>query len=254
MAGTGAGYDLSVTTFSPDGRVFQVEYAGKAVENSGTALAICCKDGVIFAAEKFLVSKMLVPGTIKRIMPVTRNAGMAAAGFLADSRQLVNRARSEAHQYSSTYGEEMPPEVLAERLGLFVHTYTLYGSVRPFGCAVLLGCVDKDTKVASLFAIEPSGMVFKYKGTAAGKGKQAAKTEIEKLFASMGDDLTCEKALVHVAKILHKVHDEKDKDFELECSWICPSSKYEFSAVPTEQLKAAEAEAKRMIEAEEQDD
>eukprot|EP00438_Fugacium_kawagutii_P000738 Skav220482 [mRNA] locus=scaffold591:85776:86967:- [translate_table: standard] len=75
MAGTGAGYDLSVTTFSPDGRVFQagtnqVEYAGKAVENSGTTLAICCKDGVVFAAEKFLLSKMLVHGTAKRIFPV----------------------------------------------------------------------------------------------------------------------------------------------------------------------------------------
>jgi len=254
MAGTGAGYDLSVTTFSPDGRVFQVEYAGKAVENSGTAVAICCKDGVIFAVEKFLLSKMLVPGTNKRIFPVSRKSGMAAAGMSADSRQLVTRARSEAHQYMSSYGEEIPSGLLAERLGLFVHAYTLYGSIRPFGCAVLLGCVDKDTKTPTLFCVEPQGMVYKYKGTAVGKGKQAAKTEIEKLFTSLGDDLTCEKALVHVAKILHKVHDEKDKEFELEASWICPASGYEFSAVPSEKLKAAEAEAKRMIEAEEQDD
>jgi len=254
MAGTGAGYDLSVTTFSPDGRVFQVEYAGKAVENSGTAVAICCKDGVIFAVEKFLLSKMLVPGTNKRVFPVSRNSGIAAAGMSADARQLVARARSEAHQYTSSYGEEVPPGLLAERLGLFVHAYTLYGSIRPFGCAVLLGCVDKDTKAPSLFCIEPQGMVYKYKGTAVGKGKQAAKTEIEKLFLNLGDDLTCEKALVHVAKILHKVHDEKDKEFELEASWISPASNYEFSAVPSEKLKAAEAEAKRMIEAEEQDD
>mmetsp|Transcript_23350 Transcript_23350/g.75555 ORF Transcript_23350/g.75555 Transcript_23350/m.75555 type:complete len:255 (-) Transcript_23350:329-1093(-) len=254
MAGTGAGYDLSVTTFSPDGRVFQVEYAGKAVENSGTSIAICCKDGVIFAVEKFLNSKMLVPGTIKRTFPVSRNSGIAVAGMLADSRQLVARARSEAHQYLSSYGEEIPPEILAERIGLFVHAYTLYWSIRPFGCAILLGCVDKETKKPSLFCIEPQGQVSKYKGTAEGKGKMAAKTEIEKLFASAGDDLTCEKALVHVAKILHKVHDEKDKDFELEISWICPASKYEYSGVPVDIMKAAEAEAKRMLEAEEQDD
>mmetsp|Transcript_3239 Transcript_3239/g.4386 ORF Transcript_3239/g.4386 Transcript_3239/m.4386 type:complete len:255 (+) Transcript_3239:64-828(+) len=254
MAGTGAGYDLSVTTFSPDGRVFQVEYAGKAVENSGTSLAICCKDGIIFAVEKFLNSKMLVPGTIKRTFPVSRTAGIAVAGLLADSRQLVSRARSEAQQYISSYGEEIPPEVLAERIGLFVHAYTLYWSIRPFGCAILLGCVDKETKVPSLFCIEPQGAVSKYSGTACGKGKQAAKTEIEKLFATAGGDLTCEKALVQVAKIMHKVHDEKDKEFELECSWICASSKYEYSAVPADLLKAAETEAKRMIEAEEQDD
>lgn len=253
MAGTGSGYDTSVTTFSPDGRVFQVEYAGKAVENSGTSMAICCKDGIVFAVEKFLLSKMLVPGTIKRTFPVTRRAGMAISGLVADSRQIVDRARSEAKQYKSAYGEEMPPEVLAERIGLFLHAYTLYWSIRPFGCAVLLGCVDKDTKATSLFCIEPSGMVFKYKGTAIGKGKQAAKTEIEKLYAA-SPDLTCEEALKYVAKILHKVHDEKDKDFELEASWICPASNYEHSPVPAELLKAREAEAKAMLEAEDDED
>jgi len=253
MAGTGAGYDLSVTTFSPDGRVFQVEYAGKAVENSGTAIAICCKDGVIWAVEKFLLSKMLVPGTIKRTFPITRNSGMAIAGMLPDARQMVSRARSESHQYTSTYNEEMAPDILAERIGLFVHAYTLYWSIRPFGCAVLFGHVDKETKKPSLFCIEPQGLVTKYKGTALGKGKQAAKTEIEKLLGGM-EELTCEKALVHVAKIMHKVHDEKDKEFELEMSWISPASKYEYSAVPAELLKAAEVEAKRILEAEDQDE
>jgi len=254
MAGTGAGYDLSVTTFSPDGRVFQVEYAGKAVENSGTAIAICCKDGIVFAVEKFLNSKMLVPGTIKRTFPVSRNAGMAMAGLLPDSRQLVARARSESHQYKSSYGEEMPPDLLAERVGLFVHAYTLYWSIRPFGCAALLGVVDKETKKPHLYCIEPQGLVTKYMGTAAGKGKQAAKTEIEKLIATLGDDLTCDKVLMHAAKIMHKVHDEKDKDFELEMAWICASSKFEYQSVPAALLKPAEEEAKRILEAEEQED
>jgi 20S proteasome subunit alpha 7 len=252
MAGTGSGYDLSVTTFSPDGRVYQVEYAQKAVENSGTSIAICCKDGVLFGVEKFLLSKMLVPGTIKRVFPVHRHAGMSMAGFLADSRQLVARARGEATQYKNAYAELMPPEVLAERLGLFVHAYTLYWSIRPFGCSVLLGCVDPDTKTPSLFCIDPSGLVYKYSGTAIGKGKQAAKTEIEKLVAK--GDMTCKEALVHVAKILHKVHDEKDKDFELEASWICADSNYEFSAVPSAILKEAEDKAKAMIEAEDNED
>jgi len=252
MAGTGAGYDLSVTTFSPDGRVFQVEYAQKAVENSGTSVAICCKDGVIFATEKFLLSKMLVPGTNKRIFPVHKHAGMSMAGLVADSRQIVARARAEAGNYKNAYDEEIPPEILAERLGMFIHAYTLYWSIRPFGCSVLLGCVDKDTKVPSLFCIDPAGLVYKYSGTAIGKGKQAAKTEIEKLMAHQ--TMTCQEALVHVAKILHKVHDEKDKDFELEASWICPLSDYMHKPVPAELLQEAEAEAKRMIDAEDQDE
>jgi len=254
MAGTGSGYDQSVTTFSPDGRVYQVEYAMKAVENSGTSVAICCKDGVVFAAEKFLLSKMLVHGTSKRIFPVHRRAGISIAGLVADARQIVSRARSETTQYKSSYNEEIPPEVLAERLGMFMHAYTLYWSIRPFGCSILLGCVDPDTKKPSLFCVDPSGQTYKYSGTAIGKGKQAAKTEVEKLLANGSESLTCKDALVQVAKILHKVHDEKDKDFELEASWICPESNYEHSAVPIDLLKAAETQAKDILEKEEQDE
>jgi len=253
MAGTGAGYDQSVTTFSPDGRVFQVEYAAKAVENSGTSLAICCKDGVIFAVEKFMMSKMLVAGTNKRIFPVDKHSGMAVAGLVADARQIVARARGEASSYLNSYKEVIPPNILAERLGLFVHAYTLYWSIRPFGCSVLFGTVDEDKKPA-LFCIEPSGLVFKYRGTAIGKGRQSAKTEIEKLLGvDSAKELTCAEALKSVAKIIHKVHDEKDRDFELECSWICPQSNYTHLPVPKDTLAEAEAWAKKSIEDEEEE-
>jgi len=255
MAGSGAGYDLSVTTYTPDGRVYQVEYAQKKVDISGTALAICFKDGVLFATEKLLVSKMLVPGTNRRTYPVSRRAGMVLAGLVADGRQLVNRAREEATNYKNSYGEEMAPNMLAERLGLYVHAHTLYGGVRPFGSSVLLGAVDPDTKKPSLFSLEPSGLVFKYKGQALGKGRQIAKTEIEKLLASEGGaELTCKDALSAVAKILHKVHDEKDTGFELECAWICADSDYKFAAVPSALVAAAEEKAKKQLEDEDQDD
>lgn len=255
MAGTGAGYDLSVTTYSPDGRVHQVEYAQKKVELSGTALAICLKDGVLFATEKLLVSKMLVPGTNKRTYPVHRHAGMVIAGLVADGRQQVARARQEASNYKNAYNEEMPSNMLAERMGLFVHAYTLYWSIRPFGSSVLLGSVDPDTKKPSLFSIEPSGLVFKYKGTALGKGRQMAKTEIEKLLAAEGAaELTCKAALAAVAKILHKCHDEKDTGFELEMAWICPDSGGVFAPVPADLISQAEETAKKQIEDEDQDD
>eukprot|EP00929_Paragymnodinium_shiwhaense_P079153 TRINITY_DN4115_c0_g1_i2.p2 TRINITY_DN4115_c0_g1~~TRINITY_DN4115_c0_g1_i2.p2 ORF type:complete len:252 (-),score=89.47 TRINITY_DN4115_c0_g1_i2:358-1113(-) len=248
MAGTGAGYDLSCTTFSPDGRVYQVEYAHKAVEIEGTSLAICCADGIIFASEKFKASKMLVGGTSRRIYAVSKNCGMAVAGRLPDARQIVSRGQQEASSYLKSYAEEMPPNILAERIGMFMHAYTLYWSVRPFGCSVLLGHVDKDTKVPSLFCVEPAGVAFKYKGQACGKGRQAAKTEIEKLLSD--PSITCEKALPQVAKILHKVHDEKDRDFELEAAWICPATNYQHKLVDPDVLKAAETEAKRLLEAE----
>jgi len=242
-----------VTTYTPDGRVYQVEYAQKKVDISGTAIAICFKDGVIFATEKLQQSKMLVPGTDKRTYPVNRHSGMVIAGLSTDGRQLVARGRQESSNYKNAYAEEMPPGMLAERMGLFVHAYTLYGSVRAFGSSFLIGSVDPDTKKPSLFCIEPSGVVHKYKGTALGKGRQIAKTEIEKLLGG-GSDLTCKEALKNVAKILHKVHDEKDAKFELECAWICADSDYKFSPVPTDLMNTAEESAKKELEDEDQDD
>nr|XP_009592267.1 proteasome subunit alpha type-3-like [Nicotiana tomentosiformis]XP_016453646.1 PREDICTED: proteasome subunit alpha type-3-like [Nicotiana tabacum] len=76
MASIGTGYDLSVTTFSPDGRVFQIEYAGKAVDNSGTVVGIKCKDGIILGVEKLIASKMMLPGSNRRIHSVHRHSGM----------------------------------------------------------------------------------------------------------------------------------------------------------------------------------
>merc|ERR1719329_1347410 len=177
---------------------------------------------------------------------------MVIAGMSTDGRQLVARGRQESSNYKNAYAEEMPSHMLAERIGLFVHAYTLYWSIRPFGSAVLLGQVDPDTKKPSLYSIEPTGLVYKYKGTALDKGRQIAKTEIEKLLA--GEEMTCAQALASVAKILHKVHDEKDTNFELECAWICADSDYKFSAVPADLVSKAEETAKKQLEDEDNED
>ncbi|CAA0837389.1 Proteasome subunit alpha type-3 [Striga hermonthica] len=108
MSSIGTGYDLSVTTFSPDGRVFQIEYAAKAVDNSGTVVGIRCKDGVVMGVEKLIASKMMLPGSNRRIHSVHRHSGMAVAGLAADGRQIVARAKSEATNYESVYGEPIP--------------------------------------------------------------------------------------------------------------------------------------------------
>lgn len=99
MASSGSGYDLSSSTFSPDGRIFQVEYASKAVENAGTALGLRCKDGIVLCVEKPLLSKMLLPSSSRRIHTIDTHSGVAFTGFVSDARQIMNRARSEAQDY-----------------------------------------------------------------------------------------------------------------------------------------------------------
>lgn len=102
MASSGSGYDLSSSTFSPDGRIFQVEYASKAVENAGTALGLKCKNGVILCVEKPLLNKMLLPTSSRRIHTIDTHSGIAITGFVSDGRQVVNRAREEAANYLET--------------------------------------------------------------------------------------------------------------------------------------------------------
>jgi 20S proteasome subunit alpha 7 len=138
-----------------------------------TAVGVRVKDGVVLGFEKLIASKMLVEGTCKRLLTVDEHVGIAVSGLLADGRQLVNRARDEAASYREFYGEAIPGKVLAERLAGFVHAYTMYWSVRPFGSSVLVAAKDADG--TSLWVIEPSGLTYNYLGAAVGKGKQAAK-------------------------------------------------------------------------------
>lgn len=101
MASSGSGYDLSSSTFSPDGRIFQIEYASKAVENAGTALGLRCADGIVLAVEKPLPSKMMLSSSSRRIHTVDTHSGVAFTGFVSDARQIMNRAREEAASYYS---------------------------------------------------------------------------------------------------------------------------------------------------------
>ncbi|OBZ83034.1 Proteasome subunit alpha type-3 [Choanephora cucurbitarum] len=250
MTSIGTGYDLSVATYSPDGRVFQVEYANKAVDNSGTAIGLRVKDGIVFAVEKLIQSKLLVSGANRRIQSADHHIGIATAGLLADGRHIVNRARDEAQAWRDIYRQPIPGKTIADRIGQYVSAYTLYSSVRPFGTSTIIGTMtEKDEP--SLYMIEPSGVYWGYRGCAIGKGKSVAKTEIEKLDL---DTMTVREAVNHITHIIHTCHDDaKDKEFELELSWICAESHYKHQFVPKEIQAEAEALAKESSDDEMED-
>ncbi|QRV72490.1 proteasome subunit alpha type protein [Ceratobasidium sp. AG-Ba] len=249
MTAIGTGYDLSASTYSPDGRLFQVEYASKAVENSGTAIGLKVKDGVVLAVEKWVQSKLLIPEANRRIATIDRHIGMATSGLLADGRAIANRARDEAQNYRDTYMSPTPLKALADRIGLYVQAYTLYSSVRPFGISAILASVDKDGP--SLYVVQPSGVFYGYNGAAVGKGRQLANTELEKLNLS---ELTAREAVFEAARIIHLVHDDtKDKEFELELSWIGPETNGRHAAVPRELWAEADRKAREALDADMED-
>jgi len=239
MTSIGTGYDLSSTTFSPEGRVFQTEYAMKSVENSGTAIGVKCSDGVVIAVEKIYQSRMMIKDSLKRVHFVEKHIGIGVAGLLPDGRQMVSRARDEAAQYREVYGEPIPGRVIAERIARFTHLYTLYSHVRSFGCSVLVAAYD--TTGPQLYMVEPNGVLMRYYGCATGKGKQQAKTELEKL--KLGE-ISCRDAVSELAKIIVNVHDEtKDKLYELEMLWVCDESKQVVQQVPQDLVDAAKKQA-----------
>jgi len=135
--------------------------------------------------------------------------------------------------------------VLCDRIASYVHLFTLYWSVRPYGSSAIMAVHDKAAG-PQLYMVEPSGTAHRYFGTAVGKGRQAAKTEIERLKL---EEMTCREAVVEVAKIIYSVHDEaKDKAFELELSWLCEESGNEHKRVPADLAQHAEEAAKAALE------
>lgn len=190
------------------------------MENAGTSIGIKCKDGVVFATEKIINSKLLVPGANKRLQTIDKHVGVAYSGLLPDGRHFVNRGRDEARSWRSIYKTPVPVTSLATRLGSYAQAYTLYNSVRPFGITAIIGGVDEDG--AHLYMIEPSGTCWGYLGAATGKGRQTAKSELEKL--DLGN-LSIEEGVKEAAKIIYLAHeDSKDKEFELEVSWVSASA------------------------------
>lgn len=224
-----AQYDLSSQTYSTDGRIYQVEYAGKAVESSGTTIGVRVTDGVVLGVEKLIVSKLIVQGSSRRLFNIGMSHGMSVAGLTADCRQLVTRARAEAQSWKSIYGSVIPTAILADRLASFMHQHTLNGGVRPFGASVLLGGYDAQAGF-QLFSLDPGGNCYGYSGAALGKAASSARNELEKLpLATM----TALEAVQAVAKAIYRVHDPvKDKEMELELSWITRDTNYQHQRVP----------------------
>lgn len=137
-----------------------MEYSYKAIESAGTALGVKCSDGVILGVEKLVLSKMLVEGSGRRVHAVDEHVGAATAGLNPDGRMLVERARDEARSYRQSYGEPIPPNILSDRMGSFMHLFTLYGSYRPVGSSVLLAGYSPETKECELYMSEPTGLAL----------------------------------------------------------------------------------------------
>ncbi|KAK2195076.1 bifunctional Proteasome alpha-subunit [Babesia duncani] len=248
MAGIGAGYDLSVSTFSPDGRVFQVEYATKAVDSAPTVATAVLKDGIVFVADSMAcgiqenvntLANVLQAKPTWRVYAIDESIGAAIAGLVPDAQCIIRRAQQESASFFQDYGVKPPIHVLAQRVALFVHAYTLYWHVRPFGAAILLGGRD-DNGEYTMYCIEPSGSCYRYEGMAIGKGKHVAKTELEKISLK---EKTCRDCLEDLCLLIMQSRDDEYKTNDIQLAWICPDSNNKFQFVPNELVQQVKQSA-----------
>ncbi|HIQ30510.1 MAG TPA: archaeal proteasome endopeptidase complex subunit alpha [Candidatus Caldiarchaeum subterraneum] len=187
MAGA---YDRAITVFSPQGRLYQVEYALETVRSGSTALAITCREGVILAVEERMHTKLQTPDFSWKLFQVDEHIGAAAAGLNSDARVLVDNARIYSQTLRLSYDEDPTVEAVAKRIGDIMQIYTQHAGVRPFGTALLLGGVDKTGP--RLFYAEPSGLVLEYSAWSIGRGADKVKESLESTYRN---DMTLDEAL-----------------------------------------------------------
>src|SRR3989454_7763319 len=131
-------YDRAITVFSPDGRLFQVEYARVAVTRGNTTVGLKFKNGIVLMADKKIGSRLVETSSIEKIFQIDEHVGAATSGLVADARVLVDYARLVAQINKVTYSEKIGVDLLVKRICDYKQNYTQYGGVRPFGTALLL--------------------------------------------------------------------------------------------------------------------
>ncbi|WP_247728886.1 archaeal proteasome endopeptidase complex subunit alpha [Halovivax limisalsi] len=175
-------YDRGITIFSPDGRLYQVEYAREAVKRGTASIGIRTSDGVVLAVDKRIPSPLLEDSSVEKIHKADDHIGIASAGHVADARQLIDFARRQAQVNQLRYGEPIGVESLTKEITDHIQQYTQVGGARPFGVALIVGGIEDGEP--RLFETDPSGTPYEWKALAVG----ADRAELQEYLESNYDD------------------------------------------------------------------
>jgi len=224
----GFGYDRAITIFSPDGRLFQVEYALEAVKRGTTAVGVRCSEGVVLAVEKRVVP---LQESVEKIYIIDDHIGTAIAGLTSDARILVAEARLQAQINKLNYDTPISVEILTKRIGDLKQLYTQHAGVRPFGVSLLIAGVDDYG--SHLFVTDPSGTYWGYKATAIGAGASSAMEILEKEYR---DDLDINSAILLALKSLKNAMGSEFDSKKVEVAVALMKTK-KFEKLPPEEVE-----------------
>jgi len=213
-------YSFSLTTFSPSGKLVQIEYALARVAAGGTSLAIKAKNGVVLATEKKLPI-LMDENSVQKCSMLTENIGVVYSGMGPDSRVLVRKGRKKAQKYFRTYKEPISTDQLVKELASIMQEFTQSGGVRPFGVSLLIAGFD--SQGPQLYQVDPSGSYWAWKASAIGKNMVNAKTFLEKRYS---DDLELEDAIHTAILTLKEGFEGEMNEHNIELAIISDDKKF----------------------------
>lgn len=208
------GYDMTPTMYSPDGRIYQVEYAIETVKRGTLAIGVKCKDGVIIAVEEN-PRALQVSNITQKIFLVDKHIGVAAAGYIPDARVQVDNARFFSQSNKMTYDEPVEVETVAKHLADQCHQFTQYSGVRPYGVALIIAGVDQ--KGGAIYVTDPSGTYVSYAAVAIGASSEEVTDFLEKNYKP---ELTLEDGAALATAAINLKSEKKDGAKHVKMSWI----------------------------------
>ncbi|ODV95086.1 hypothetical protein PACTADRAFT_50908 [Pachysolen tannophilus NRRL Y-2460] len=204
-------YDRGVSTFSPEGRLFQVEYSSEAIKLGSTAIGIATSEGVVLGVEKKVTSSLLESSSIEKIVEIDTHIGCAMSGLTPDARSMIDHARVSSLNHNLYYDEKIGVESLTQSVCDLALRFGEGASgekrlmSRPFGVALLIAGIDEENG-PQLYHAEPSGTFYRYDAKAIGSGSEGAQSELQNEYHS---SLTLKEAELLILKVLKQVMEEK---------------------------------------------